>query len=370
MVEQYIMSVLEMSFFGNELWRYLAFVGILLVFFPLSKLCVFLLEKVLTKWAESTEFRFDDILIKSLNPPVSMFVLAGLFYLAKSYVGQGILQEFFDQIFSFLIIIPFVYFLIKFSTEMMGYYLKHEDVKGKSKHINEAAVDLLMTVTKVALVIIGILLILSNLGYNVSALLAGLGVGGLAFALAAQSLLGNFFAGVALIFDKAFNKGDRVRFQGYNGIIEQVNLRSTKLRTYDGELLTIPNSLLADNIVENVTKVPKVKVMVTIGLTYDTPAKKMEEAKKILRKIITSHKLTTGNPSIWFDNFGAYSLDIKVIFFANLKMHDWPDRVHYKDEIFMEILDQFNKAGLSFAFPTQTLDIEFRDEQLKKLGKK
>ena len=138
-----------------------------------------------------------------------------------------------------------------------------------------------MSIIRIALFLIGFLLILSNLGYNISSLLAGLGVGGLAFALAAQDILKNFFAGIALIFDKTFNKGERVQFQGNSGIIEELKLRSTKLRTYDGTLLTIPNSQLSDNIVENVTKVPRVKVVMTIGVVYGTTSKKIKDVNFI-----------------------------------------------------------------------------------------
>ena len=130
-----------------------------------------------------------------------MFVLALLFYYGSTYVNQGPLAPIFMKIFNFLLIIPVVYFLIKFTTEMIGFYLKGHRAKSK---VNEAAIDLLMSITRIALVIIGLLLILSNLGYNVTALLTGLGVGGLAFALAAQDILKNFFAGIALIFDKTF----------------------------------------------------------------------------------------------------------------------------------------------------------------------
>lgn len=371
MIEEQIINLLSITVFQNELWRYLVFVLIMLLNYPLSKVVIHIINNFLIVWAEKTSFKLDDILIRSINPPITMFIIAATFYVAKSFIEQGVLEDFFNKIFIFLIVIPFVYFLVKFSTEALSYYLK-ESNKKDNKHLNEAAIDLMTTIIKFALIIVGILVILSNLGYNVSALLAGLGVGGLAFALAAQDILKNFFAGVALVFDKTFNKGERVSFQGNDGIIEDLKLRSTKLRTYDGTLLTIPNAMLADNIVENVTKVPKVKVMTTIGVTYDTDYKKLEKAKKIIEKVVKDHPKTLQEKVfIWFDNFGAYSLDIQVIFYADLKMSDWPDRVYYKDEVYMGIKKEFDKAGIDFAFPTQTIDLEFRDVQLDKFtGKK
>lgn len=370
MIEQVmILELINMNILGNEIWRYLLFVLIMLSNYPLSKVIVHVLDNFLIMWAKKANFKFIDILLSSLNPPVSMFIIAATFYIGKSFLYLGILEELFHSIFTFLIVIPFVYFLIKFSTETLAHYLKNHKKKGGS--VNEAAIDLLTKMIKYGLVIIGILIILSNLGYNITAILTGVGIGGLAFALAAQDILKNFFAGIALVFDKTFNKGERIVFQGNSGRIEELNLRSTKVRTYDGTLLTIPNAKLADNIVENVTKVPNIKVSLTVGLTYDTPAKKIEKAKQILEKIIKEHPKTIADRVwIWFDNFNAYSLDIQVVFFSTYTMADWPERVYYKDEIFLEIKKQFDKEKLSFAFPTQTLDLDFREDQLQQLGSK
>lgn len=354
-ITQYVM----IPILGNEIWRYLVFVLALICVYPASKIINYIINNILHRWAEKTSFQFDDILVKSLNPSINMFVLAGMFYLGKSYLSQGILEPIMIKIFNFLIIIPIVFFLIKFSTEIIRFYLKGDNEDGRKRKVNEAAIDLLMSIIQIALFSIGILLILGNLGYNVSALLAGLGVGGIAFALAAQDILKNFFAGVALIFDKTFKKGERVMFEGRSGRIEELKLRSTKIRTYDGTLLTIPNAMLADNIVENVTQVPKVKVAQILGLTYDTSTKKLEQAKKIIEKAILDEEQTDKKEYwIWFDNYGPYSLDIQVIYFGKMSMDDWPERAYFKDRINMQIKTEFEKANISFAFPTQTIDIK------------
>ena len=357
MVLDMLSSWVNYSFFGNEIWRYVVFIFLMGITIPVAKIIIYILHNFLFKWAEKTNFKLDDIFFRSINPSITMFAFAGLFYLGSSILNQGNYDVIFTKIFNFLIIVPIVYFLIKFSTESIGYYLKGDT---KSKKINEAAIDLLMQIVRIALFLIGILLILSNLGYNVSALLAGLGVGGLAFALAAQDLLKNFFAGISLIFDKTFNKGERVQFQGNSGKIEELRLRSTKLRTYDGTLLTIPNAMLSDNIVENVTKVPRVKVAMTLGVTYDTSSKKLKEAKKIIMDAIKKHEDADEESTwIYFDNFGAYSLDIQVIYYSKgLKMDDWPARIHMKEDINFAIKEGFEKAKIEMAFPTQTIEVK------------
>ncbi len=353
---EYIISIINLKLFSNELWRIGVFIFSLFITVPVGKLVIYIIENYLIKWAEKTNFKFDDILIRSINPPISMFVFAGLFYFGSSMLNQGSYSEVFTKIFNFLIIIPIVYFMIKFTTEMIGFYLKGDN---KKKRINEAAIDLLMQVIRIILFLIGILLVLGNLGYDVSALLAGLGVGGLAFALAAQDILKNFFSGVALIFDKTFNKGERVKFENYEGIIEELKLRSTKVRTFDGTVLTIPNAMLADNIVENVTKVPKVKITMTLTLTYDTSVKKIKKAKEIIEKILNNEEHTKDQTRfVWFDNFNSFSLDLVVVYFQDLNMNDWPERIYVKERVNFAIKEEFEKAGIEFAFPTQTIEIK------------
>lgn len=349
-------NIINLSLFGNEVWRYVAFLFCLFLSYPAGKVIIYIINHYLIKWAQKTEFKLDDILIKSINPPISMFVFAGLFYLGSTFLNQGNLEIIFTRAFNFFLIIPVVYFLIKFSTEAITEYLKGKESNTK---VNEAAIDLLMGIVRISLFLIGLLLVLGNLGYNISALLAGLGVGGLAFALAAQDVLKNFFAGIALVFDKTFGKGERVKFQENEGFIEELKLRSTKLRTFDGTLLTIPNAMLADNIVENVTKVPRVKVSMNIGVTYDTSVAKLRKAKEIIETAIKNEKEADEKKSwVYFNEFNAYSLDIVVIYYSNkLTMSDWPARVHMKERVNFAIKEGFQKAGISMAFPTQTLDI-------------
>jgi len=347
--------IISFSILGNELWRILVFVLFLFLIYPVSKLIKFIIRRFLTNWANKTNFKLDDCLVRSLNPSVTMFIIAASFYFGGNFLNKGIYEVIFNKILNFLVIIPVVYFMIKFSTEIFSFYLK----SGKGKR-NEAAIDLLMSITKISLFFVGVLLILSNLGYDVSALLAGLGVGGLAFALAAQDILKNFFSGIALIFDKTFKKGEKVIFAGNEGVIEKLNLRSTKLRSYDGTLLTIPNSMLADNIVENVTKIPVVKVKMTLGLVYGTSSKKIREAKKIILDVLTLHKdIDEGRTTVYFDHFGDYSLDLKVYYYSkNLTMDDWDERTQMKEDINLGILEGFEKAKIDMAFPTQTIELK------------
>jgi len=354
MIIELIFTILNYKLFGIQLMFYIIFIIFLIISYPISRIINFILNKYIKKITEKTKFQFDNIIFESINPSINMFVFSFCFYIGSRGFQNSSIITIIDKIFNFLIIVPIVYFMIKFTTGMIGFYLK-----GDKKRINEAGIDLLMQILRISLFLIGILLILGNLGYDVSALLAGLGVGGLAFALAAQDILKNFFAGVSLVFDKTFNKGERVQFEGVSGKIEELKLRSTKIRTYDGTLITIPNAMLADNMVENVTKIPKVKVKMTIGVEYSTSSKKLEEAKKIIKEAIDSSKnVDVGNHDVWFDNFGPYSLDIVVIYYGKLKMENWSERIQLKDEVNFKIKSGFEKAKINMAFPTQTIELK------------
>lgn len=348
-----LFKMLDFSIFNNELWRYLTFIILLSISYPLGKLVYHIMNDYILKLTEKTEVKFDDIIVKSLIPTINMFLFAVMFHYASRYLILGTSQAIFNKIFNFLLIVPFVYFMIRFTTEMIGYYLKDRRDK---KDVNEAAVDLLMQVIRITLFIIGFLLILSNLGFNITALLTGLGVGGLAFALAAQDVLKNFFAGVSLIVDGTFKKGDRIKFENQVSFINEVKLRTTKLKTLDGTILTVPNSMLAENIVENIAQAPKYKVNMIIGVTHFTSLKKLKEAKKIIEDILEKDT-DIDEWYVMFDNFGAYSLDIQVIYFMKHTHADWPARGLAKERINFAIKEKLEKAKIEMAFPTQTIEI-------------
>lgn len=348
-------QILNYKFLANSVLNYILLFSLLLIGYPISKSINYILNNYILIIVQETKIKLDDVMINSINPSITMFVYAEMFYLG-TYNFTGLIKPILDKTLNFMLIIPIVYFLIKFLTEFVKLYLEKDNLSKR----NEAAIDLLIQIIRIILVSIGILIILANLGYDVSTLIAGLGIGGLAFALAAQDVLKNFFAGIALILDKTFGKREKINFEENSGIIESIGLRSTKLRTYDGTLLTIPNSTLSDNIVENITKVPRVRIKMTLGLVYGTSSKKLKKAKQIIQSAIENQDdADNDSTTIFFDNFGAYSLDIKVYYYAKvLTMSNWKKWVKMKEDINFEILEQFEKAKIEFAFPTQTIELK------------
>lgn len=211
---------------------------------------------------------------------------------------------------------------------------------------------------KVFVIIIGVLTTAQLMGFPITSALAGLGVGGIAVALAAQNTLANVFGSVTLLTDRPFRVGDVVRVEAIEGKVEAIGLRSTRIRTHDGHFVTIPNKTVADSAIINISRRPTIRQLITISLTYDTPAARVQQAVGILREIFTAHPLTHDCIVNWKD-YGPHSLEIFVAYWC--KSTDFKEFLAALEQINLEIKQRFDVAGLKFAFPTQTIQLQQTD---------
>lgn len=196
---------------------------------------------------------------------------------------------------------------------------------------------------------LGTVVALNNAGYDVGALLAGIGIGGLAMALAAQETVANIFGGITIYTDRPFRVGDRVRLDGYDGVVEEVGIRSTRIHSLEGPTVVIPNKKFTESIVENVTREPSRKVRHELGLVYETPPDRIERAMEVLRTIIAENQQTLEQENlVSFTTFGAYSLNILFIYYIRKSA----DIFETQTRIHLEVLKRFNTEGLAFAYPT------------------
>jgi len=209
--------------------------------------------------------------------------------------------------------------------------------------------------------IISVVVVLENLDVNIASLVAGLGIGGLAVALAAQETLKNFFGSIAIFSDRPFHVGERIQVEGMDGAVESIGFRSTKIRTLDGTLVTIPNSKVADSVINNVAKRPTIKNLYNVGVTYDTSVEKLGQALEILRDVIGNHP-STENHWVYFKEFGDYSLNILVIHWC--KYTAYQEFLIATEEINLEIKRRFQQQGIEFAFPSQTVYLEKVDKEI------
>lgn len=198
---------------------------------------------------------------------------------------------------------------------------------------------------------------------NITAWIAGLGLAGLAVSLAAQGPIKNLFGSVTVVLDRPFGLGDRIKFADKVGIVEVMGFRSTKLRTMEGHLVTIPNSKLIEDVVENISARPHIRRTMDVTITYDTPPEKVELAIKIIKDLLAepfmaeTFDMTEFPPRVAFNNFNADSLNITVAYWyqLNVEGRDWWTYNAQAEQLNLKLLRAYNDAGISFAFPTQTL---------------
>ena len=217
--------------------------------------------------------------------------------------------------------------------------------------------------TKIIVVLMAFLVWLDNLGFNISTLLTGLGVGGIAVALAAQDTLKNFLGSVMVLLDKPYGVGQRIVIKGHDGIVEEIGLRSTKLRLLTGHQTTVPNEEMARSDIENIGRRPHIRRLFNVTITYDTPPDKVEGAVDIIEKILENHEGMNPEfpPRVYFNNFNPASLNLMVIYWYHPAAY-WEYMAHCQ-QVNLQIMREFEKEGIKFAFPTQTAYLTQPDGQ-------
>jgi MscS family membrane protein len=249
-----------------------------------------------------------------------------------------------------LAVVLFAYRLI----ELLVYELSRLAERAENR-LDETFIQMVRLVTRtVVLVIGGIYLVRAVSGQPLSALLAGLGIGGIAVALAAQDTLRNFFGSITIMLDKPFTVGQRVIVDGCDGVVETIGFRSTRLRTLTGNLVTVPNGSLAAASIENVGRRPSIRRLTNITITYDTPPEKVERALTLIRGILDNHEGMQPDfpPRVHFTEFNDTSLNIMMIYWYFPA--DYWAFIDLSERVNLAIMRAFDAEGIEFAFPTTT----------------
>ena len=210
------------------------------------------------------------------------------------------------------------------------------------------------TVLKIIIVLVGIVLWLDNIGYDVGTLLAGLGVGGIAVALAAQDTLRNFFGSIIVLLDRPYRVGQRIVIKGHDGVVENIGLRSTKIRLLNGHLTTVPNEQMAASDIENIGRRPHIRRLTNIAIPYDTPREKVDKAVNIIREILIDHEGLDPMlpPRVYFNEFNPASLNIIMLYWYHPP--DYWSFLDFNQRVNMQIMQEFEKEGIRFALPANT----------------
>jgi len=251
-----------------------------------------------------------------------------------------------------LFVANITWFLLRLTDAGVSYLASLTD-KTDSK-LDDQLVPIIRRALKATIAIIAFVWAVQMLGYNVSSLIAGLGIGGLAVALALQDTLANFFGSIFIIIDRPFVVGDRVRIGEHEGIIEELGFRSTRVRTLAGTVVAIPNKTVASSSIDNLSKMPNRRVLQNIGVTYETNADQMEKAAASIREILTNDEgVHQDMIVVRFGEFGDSSLNITVLYFT--KDIPFADHMTTRERVNLAIMRTLEEQGLSIAFPTRTV---------------
>lgn len=348
-ISNYLGPILNRELCGNIVRDYVMAFCIFILSIIILKAFKSSIIHRLRKLAEKTKTDLDNLLIQIIQVIHWPFYVLLSLYIAVQFIT---IEPFVSTGLSYLIIILLTYYAIRAGTILIDFTTDQiSDTKGKEPH-KAAIVVVLGKVAKAALWAIAALLILSNLGYNISTLIAGLGIGGIAIALALQNILSDLFCSLAIYFDKPFQVGDFIIIGEHLGVVKQIGLRSTRIQSLSGEELVVSNKELTSTRIRNYKKMQKRRIAFGFGVTYDTTSEKLKKIPSIVTEIFKKQEQTELS-RVHFKDFGDFSLNFEVVYFV--KTGDYNVYMDIQQAINLEIKQEFEKEGIEMAFPTQTL---------------
>ncbi len=344
---------MEEPFLGIPRWQYAASVVYLILAFYLSRALDWFIQNRLKHWGAKTLTEWDDILVKLADGPVKAITLVFLIHIGLELYDWPSWLEINLSRLSLIVGAVALTFIALRVIDLAIAAWRRQPKQGGDVAFNDQFVLLIGKLLKAVLILITSLTLLGNLGVDITAILGSVSVLGLAFGLAAQDSVANLFGAVAVFVDKPFKVGDRIKVgSDVDGVVEAMGLRATQVRNADGFLITLPNKSVGNNTVINVSARPSIRTVLNYGLTYDTPAHRIDFAANLLRSIFTAHSLT-GECQVTFNRFDASALNIEVN--HQCLTRDLPTYQAALHGLNLQVKERFDAEKLEFAFPTQTV---------------
>jgi small-conductance mechanosensitive channel len=343
---------LDEVYFNNRVQDYLIAAGIILGGILLLRLFRNTLLNRLKALASKSETKVDDYLITGLERfglPVLNFIILywGIHYLTLSTRVSKLVST--------VATVVVVYFVIRIILSIIrklleAYVLKQENGETKLKQITG-----IMVVINIAVWAMGAVFLFDNLGYNVTAIITGLGIGGIAIALAAQNILGDLFNYFVIFFDRPFEVGDFIVVDDKRGTVEYIGIKTTRIKSISGEQIIISNSNLTSSRLHNFRRMEQRRAIFNIGVVYGTPLDKLKKIPDLITQIIVAEPLTTPD-RVHFATYGDFSLNFEVVFFV--QSSDYKQFMDIVQDVNFRIYEAFEKEAIEFAYPTQTVHLK------------
>lgn len=348
-----VIEILNYKFLSLPLYKILLAFLFLAVFFVIRKVFTIYIIKTLSFMVKKTKTELDDKFLNAVESPLKfLFVIAGIyFFFYFLEVDNAVILHILKGLLIFDIFWAIYNIIHEFETNVY-------DVLGKFGKASRELASFIVKLIKILIITIGIIALLQDWGINVTGFIASLGLGGLAFALAAKDTAANIFGGIAILTDKIFKTGEWVKIGDVEGIVEDIGMRTTKIRAFDKRLIILPNATIANSAVENFSRRNKRRILMRIGLVYSTPVETIKKIIEDIRSLLLSHPKIAKDESllIYFDQFEDSSLSIFCYFFTNTAV--WKEYLEIREEINLEIKKIVEKRGSSFAFPSNSVYFE------------
>lgn len=336
-------------YFGNPLKDWAIAVGIMVVAFSLIKILRLPVLRRFKKWSEKTTNSFDDFVVLAIEKCVIPFLYFVAIYGALNYLTFTTRV---NRVIEVALLFIITFYILRLLSSAVQYSVftflgQQENSETKQKQARG-----LILIFKALIWIVGIVFLMNNLGYNVTTIITGLGIGGIAVALAAQTILGDLFSYFVIFFDRPFEIGDFLKVDDKVGSVEYIGIKTTRIRSIGGEQLIFSNKDLTDSRVHNFKRMERRRVVFSIGVIYQTTAEQLKKIPGIIKEIIESIEGATFDRS-HFSEFGDFSLNFESVYY--IAGPDFTEYMNRQQNIYLQIFEAFEKENIEFAFPTQTL---------------
>ena len=340
---------LNQEYFGNLVADYLFFLAVLVAGIVLVTVFRRVILWRLRRWAETTTTKIDDFIIDIFRKMLVPLAYYGVFYLAAKNLNLNrFLERAIEVAGIFLLTLLVAQFLIAVAKFGIRSYIEVAE-KGSAR---ERALRGFTTLIRVVVWGLASVFLLDNLGFRINTVIAGLGIGGIAVALAAQTILGDFFAYFTIMFDRPFEIGDFIIVGEYMGVIEHLGVKTTRISSLGGEQIVISNKDLTDSRVRNYKRMQRRRVVFRLGVTYQTPLSKLREIPEVIAEIIRGIEDTAFDRAHFF-SYGDFSLVVEVVYYV--LGSDYTKYMNIQEQINFRIYEEFEKRKIEFAYPTQML---------------
>jgi small-conductance mechanosensitive channel len=345
-------NLLQQEYFQNRLVDYIISLATFIIAVLLITILKNFVLKILRTMASKKTSRIDDNFVEVFQEQIKPFInllYFGAFYLSIYHLNIPVIVE---KYLNIIISALFIFFGVRFILSLISYFLENYWIKKERNATRITVIKGVETFLKIIIWSIAFIILLDNLGIQVSALIAGLGIGGIAIALAAQNILGDLFSYFIIYFDRPFEIGDFIIIDNYMGSIENIGIKTTRIRSLSGEEIIFSNTDLVSSRLRNYKRMKKRRVLFNFGVVYQTTLEQLKEIPTIVTNIIQQVSGATLD-RVHFSSYGDFSLIFEVVYYVNSR--DYNQYMDIQQEINFRLKEEFHKRAIDFAYPTQTI---------------